>query len=380
MSWWWYDLIKPSNLYYRFGTLSAFSTGIDRRKGKWNWQYGGLTKDPQSPRVLSMASARTIMFWIYDPKILPYVEKLPESMPDIEGEIVIENISPGAWLMEKWEPFNSHVPTREGSKKDPVSSDGKLTVKIKAHGPDCAFKLELPPKERADESRLPSLKLEPWEGGAREALPRAKLSIPKRTAPVMVDGDPSDWAQAAYTTVEPKDGAKVEDRSFRFAVEHDDTHLYVICDVKDDELVRQNKGSNLWKDDCVELWIDTLRGASKFKNMPNHPHLYQINLAPAATEEGAVDITLYRNPNPSEPLRQSIRAVSKKSPGGYVMEIAIPLAELRGSENALKPEMGLNISICDSDKHGKKEAGWNHLVWQGEKEEDATQWSEATLE
>lgn len=379
MSWWWYDLIKPSNLYYRFGTLNAFAGGVDRRKGKWNWQYGGLTKDPNSPRVLSMASARTVMFWMYDPKILPYVEKLPESMPEIEGEIVIENLSAGKWSVEKWEPFNSHVPTRGTPATDQAAVDGKMTIKIKASGPDCAYKLELPDKERTDENRLPSLKLEPWEGGVREAAPRAKLSI-RKSAAVTVDGDGSDWASEGFTSVEPKDGSKPGDRSFRFAVVHDDTNLYVLCEVKDDELVRENKGDSLWKDDCVELWLDVHREATKFKNMPNHPGLYQINLAPASTPEGAVDVVIYRNPGATEALRKSIRAVSKKSADGYVMEVAIPLAVLRGADHALKREMGFNISIGDSDKHGKQKGSWSHLVWQGQKEEDATQWSEAILE
>ena len=49
------------------------------------------------------------------------------------------------------------------------------------------------------------------------------------------------------------------------------------------------------------------------------------------------------------------------------------------ADAALKKEMGFNISICDADKRENK-TEWHHLLWQGTKEDDATRWSEATLE
>lgn len=162
MSWRWHDWIKPSNLFYRFGALNAFRTGIDRRGEKWNWQYGRLTKDPYSPRVLSMASPRTVMFWIYDPKILPYRETMPERIPEIEGGITIEHLSPGKWSVEKWEPFNSHVLSRAVPRADETSEDGRMMIRIHASGPDCAFKLQLSSNDKTDENRLPALMLEPW--------------------------------------------------------------------------------------------------------------------------------------------------------------------------------------------------------------------------
>lgn len=380
MSWWWYDLIKPSNLYHRFGSLNAFATGIDRRNEKWNWQYGGLAKDSQSPRVLSLTSPRTVMFWIYNPKILPYTEKMPESMPDIEGEITIENLSPGKWTLEKWEPYNSYVPSREVPRTDETSEDGRMTIKIKALGPDCAYRMTLASNDKTKTAKCPTLKLESWEGESTgQTSQRTKVSVSKLASPVSVDGDLADWPEAAFCSVGPKDGSKPENRSFRFALSHDSDNLYVACEVKDDEVVRENKGENLWKDDCVELWIDAHHDAGKLHNMPRNPGLYQINLAPPAAEGGPVEIAIFRNPRPSDSLKAAIKAVSRRNPDGYSMEISIPLAELRG-QDALKPEMGFNISICDADKHGKQKGTWVHLVWQGTKEEDATQWSDAILE
>jgi len=380
MSWWWYDLIKPSNLYYRFGTLNAFAAGVDRRGKKWNWQYGGMTGDPKSPRILSMASTDMVMFWAYDPKILPYIEKMPESVPDLEGEIVIENLQPGKWSVEKWEPFNSHVPTRAVPRSDETSVDGRMTLKIKGRGPDCAYKIQLTGGGRGSDGKLPSLKLEPWEGsgGARNTAPPSR--IPKAGSPIAVDGELLDWSGAVFNMVEPKPDDKPRTCHFNFSIAHDGANLLVACMVMDDELVRENKDANLWKDDCVEIWIDSVRNAGKFNNMPQNPGLYQINLAPPASGDGPADIVIYRNPGSTEALRKGIRAVSKKSAQGYDMEVSIPLALLRGPENALKPEMGFNISICDSDKHGKSKSTWYHLLWQGTKEEDATQWSPATLE
>jgi cellulose/xylan binding protein with CBM9 domain/uncharacterized protein DUF5060/cellulase (glycosyl hydrolase family 5) len=379
MSWWWYDLIRPANLFYRFGTLNAFATGIDRRGQKWNWQYGGLTKDPKSPRIVSMASPTRVMFWIYDPAILPYTKKMPETMPGIENEIVIENLSPGKWSVAKWEPYNSRVPSRAVPHIDETSVDGSMTIKIKANGPDCAYRMQLSEKGAVESDKLPSLKIEPWDAPGSER-PVFALSIPKQKAPVTIDGDLADWAGTTFIPVEPMVGDTRKTCSFQFAITHDNVNLMVACKVRDDELIRMNKGDNVWKDDCVELWIDAHKTASKFYNMPNHPGLYQINFAPPASGSGEAEVVFFRNPGSSEKIRQGVKAVSKKTAEGYDMEISIPLAALRGADKALAPKMGFNISICDADKGSEKKPIWYHLLWQGSKEEDATEWSTGTLE
>ena len=53
MSWWWYDLIHPNNLYHHFAALSRFAEGLDRRTASWELQTGRLGAD----RVMALVSS-----------------------------------------------------------------------------------------------------------------------------------------------------------------------------------------------------------------------------------------------------------------------------------------------------------------------------------
>ena len=70
MSWWWYDLIHPNNLYHHFAALSRFAEGLDRRTASWALQTGRLGAD----RVMALVSRDQILFWMYDPRILPWTD------------------------------------------------------------------------------------------------------------------------------------------------------------------------------------------------------------------------------------------------------------------------------------------------------------------
>ena len=76
MSWWWYDLIHPRNLYYHFAALTRFAKGLDRRASSWSLQTGKLTP-AEGPRVnvMGLMSPDHCLLWLYDTTVLPWSDE-----------------------------------------------------------------------------------------------------------------------------------------------------------------------------------------------------------------------------------------------------------------------------------------------------------------
>lgn len=177
----------------------------------------------------------------------------------------------------------------------------------------------------------------------------------------------------------PRDGRDPTDNSFAFRAAHDGTNLYVAVRVTDDQVIRREKpGGTLWKDDNVEIWVDSRNDAGFFNNLPHNPGCFQINIAPSAGRAGRADVVCYRNPNWNDAPFPGIEAVSALITNGYAVEALIPLAALRGG-GAPTNAIGFNVSTCDADIRDG-EVKWNHLLWQGQNEWNAMEWSRATLE
>ena len=157
---------------------------------------------------------------------------------------------------------------------------------------------------------------------------------------------------------------------------HDSDSLLVAARVRDDSVVRKHTADDdLWKDDCIELWIDSrFDAAGYFNNMPHNPGCYQFNIAPALDGK-PLEHVIYRHPTMNDTILESLEAASQITKDGYTIEVRIPLAELRGPDPVNNTSMiGFNISTCDADG-----TNWSHLLWQGTDEWDARQWAEGTL-
>lgn len=344
MSWWWYDLIHPNNLYRHFAALSSFAEGLDRRTASWELQTGRLGND----RVMALASRDQILFWMYDPQILPWTDGPIPTPAEFQADLTITNTSEGLWSVEQWDTYKGVMV----SSNPFVADNDVLIIPIRFTAPDAAFKLCRTDSAVA-EKRIPQLLLEPWETAA---VVRTIMEIPR-----------------APTTFE--NGRTVADgNSFTFSVSHDSNNLLVTVRVTDNQLMRRNSGGNLWKDDCVELWIDSRNDASFFNNMPNNPGCFQFVIAPSLKEPGKTDTITYRNPDWNDKGFPSLETTSQITTNGYIIEAKIPLAALRGDAPVADPSrIGFNVSTCDSDESNGTTT-WKHLLWQGTEEWDARQW------
>jgi len=371
MSWWWYDLIDPNNLYDHFKALSQYAEGLDRRTATWSFQTGQFGSNAH---VLSLVSENIIHFWMYDTNVLPWSAENRSEYPKLTGTLTLTNIENGTWIREQWDTYTGEM--LHAGKLE--ATENTLALPINAKGPDVAFKL----KHKGQATHIPRLVLGPWNPGNRTHTPRYELTIHRTAAPVTIDGNLEEWSTAEQYTALPHDGRSPNDNSLSFSIAHDDTNLYVVARVTDDVILRQkDPGSDFWQDDCVEFWIDALNNTDFFNNMPHNPHCYQINIAPAANGKPTIN-TAYRNPDWNNKIFPHVEAVSALTSNGYIIEARFPLNVLRGGTTPENPgKIGFNISVCDGDPG--KDAGkpiWHHLLWQGEHEWDANEWAAGKLE
>ncbi len=376
MSWWWYDLIDPNNLYHHFAALARFAEGLDRRGIDWSHQIGRLTlADGRTSKVIALAAPEQVLLWLYDPEVLPWSDKGAAKSPGLSGSIELENVS-GAWHVQQWDTYVG----RAVSSNLQTETDGRLSVAFSTSRPDTAMKLSR--VRGGHPGDVPEVVLQPWDPITERTVKRVEVSIPRTRRPIIVDGAFDEWPPLPMTEFVPRDGRTPEDNSVAFAVVHDGSHLYVRAQVRDDHIARrQTDLKTLWEDDCIELWIDSRNDAADdFNNMPHNPGCYQFNLAPPAEEDGEVDHVVYRHPFMGNQRLDTIEAKSVRTENGYTMEVKIPLTELRGDRPVEDPRLiGFNISTCDADpKNG--DVSWKHLLWQGKDEWDARQWAIGRLE
>ncbi|MEQ4721831.1 sugar-binding protein [Nonomuraea sp. B19D2] len=155
---------------------------------------------------------------------------------------------------------------------------------------------------------------------------------------------------------------------------HDDT-LYLLVQVKDDVLGTRLAAADCkrhWRTDAVEVTFDP-RGTSE-----NTSTTFKAAVLPV-TAEGppCFERDADNRQGPGEQTAPGMRVASKVAPGGYTVEMSIPMAVLPGSIDPA--HLGLNILVYDSDtqdKTGQTRIGWS--TWGGV-QGDPYRWGVASL-
>jgi len=192
---------------------------------------------------------------------------------------------------------------------------------------------------------------------------------------IVIDGDLKEWQLGLFTDKQKivltrkngfiNAGTIDDDKDFSaivYAV-YDSKNLYIGVEVTDDATDKAQVGGNNWQNDCIESWIDGAGDAGTMTDRGgNDPDNYQLN----------VDVNglpwVYRNDDAAKILAQ-IESKSLRKGTNYTLEVQIPMQAI--PELKLKPEavMGFSVSFVDSDN-----AVWNHILWQGEVENEPGQW------
>ncbi len=182
--------------------------------------------------------------------------------------------------------------------------------------------------------------------------PGAKLSVPKLTQPIQIDGELSEWSQQGTFELSPQDRRNVEfgffrgsqDASARIAVGWDGAALYVAGQVMDDELVTRRQGEAIYQDDCLELFADLDGDGFRFDGNARD---LQIGLAPN-TLQGSWQLWAWGALKREPP---EIDAAVKLQNDGFVFELRIPRPLLQDLEPG--QPMRFSVAYHDRDRDGK---------------------------
>jgi hypothetical protein len=195
--------------------------------------------------------------------------------------------------------------------------------------------------------------------------PQPHYAVARAPGPVSTDGDAAEWAGATAIKLDPvvflESGAIEGDKdcSVEFKFMWDDQNFYVLLAVTDDEVAAAQSRQMIWKDDCIELFIDPEANGLIWEGKKD----YQIGFSPAKTGDVPRTWAWFQKQDPS--ADQSIVAKQKLADGGYVIEAAI-----RWKYLGLEPKEGLVFgaapALHDRDDTVKSEG---KLIWHFE---DAT--------
>jgi hypothetical protein len=210
---------------------------------------------------------------------------------------------------------------------------------------------------------------------SRAPPPPGTVHVPRATAPITIDGVASEPAWAAAVTspeLATADGSVEPVGKATARLTWDDQFLYAFVGVTDSDVWSEYKNHDdpIWKQDCVELFIDAdgnRRGYIELQVNPNN-----------ATFDSWFATTRAQPGDPSwesgMQTQVTLRGTTARGDGdqGWDVEIAIPWQAMRGRDEAmavkLPPQVGdrwrLNLVRVDV-KSGAKHptaSSWNRIT------------------
>ncbi|MBX9851495.1 MAG: T9SS type A sorting domain-containing protein [Cytophagaceae bacterium] len=187
-----------------------------------------------------------------------------------------------------------------------------------------------------------------YSGGSTSTSSASNISVGggiqlTSTAPT-IDGT-SEAMWSSYTTYNLDQGFNSPpDLDGTYKVMYDNTNLYMLIDVTDDDL--RNESVNDWEDDGIEVYIDI--GNKKMGSYQANDFQFGFkynDAAPAEYKQGATG---------GVTMAQGAKA------GGYIMEVRIPWATLGAGAPVAGTFIGFDVKLNDDDGGGTRdhELGW----------------------
>ncbi|HEX2687719.1 MAG TPA: carbohydrate-binding family 9-like protein [Kofleriaceae bacterium] len=210
---------------------------------------------------------------------------------------------------------------------------------------------------------------------SRAPAPAGTVYIPRAVGPISVDGIASEpaWASAATSPelVTAEGGADPVGKAIT-KLTWDDQFLYALVSITDSDVVSEYKQHDdpLWKQDCVELFIDAdgnRRGYVELQVNPNNA-TFDSWFATTRAEPG--------DPTWDSGMQTAVQLHGTTAPGdtdqGWDAEIAIPWQAVRGRDQAMQvrlpPEVGdrwrlnvVRVDVRTGDKN-QQASSWNRIT------------------
>lgn len=386
MPWWWDKYIHPKKMYYHWKALSEYARGEDRRGKNYQTSIARIISDVEGLNTpiyaIGLLNSEEAFIWVFDLKWTSYDPKRTEASFINNAVVRLDWMDEGTYKVEFWDTYKGQmIETREIA-----SDDNGLDFTLPPFKKDIACKIKLTEKKSASKKEACLVSTVPTPIGHAEK----EISVKRAKGPITIDGDLGDWSLGKFEKDEVAYVARgygfvlagnikeASDCSGRFYLLYDDANLYFAAVVRDNVVIGKQKSVDIWRDDNVELWIDTKGDADFFNNMPFNPNCYQIDFAPL-TKDLKPAVYVYRNIN-TKPVTEATRVASVISEdpknSGYTVEASIPISALNGLEMRSGGLLGVNFSVSDKDTDTGE---WKHIIWSGQKEDDATQWGKLRI-
>ena len=193
---------------------------------------------------------------------------------------------------------------------------------------------------RSTEEEVPVI-----EGNSALVVSRI-FELRRRSKPVVVDGDLSDWDELPFDIQTPSEIDEAadswtgpEDCSWRFAVEYDDDKLYVAVDVTDERKVYLR--SNPWTQDGIEVRVDGRPDPMRSRNRDRGEERVIVGISP---DEALEHMLLYE-----ELDSLGVEAIGIPSAKGHVYEMSIPISYVEQRQGTDWKRVRINIVVDDLD-------------------------------
>jgi hypothetical protein len=191
-------------------------------------------------------------------------------------------------------------------------------------------------------------------GTLRLSAPRRpEIRIPRLRSKVRIDGNPADWSRSAQISLDQRRHHEIgdvggrEDAAASYSFAWSPKYLYFGVRVADNSLVMKRGKDKIWRDDCVELFLNPGGEGLQWKD----PHDFQIGISPRDGETGfeGRSWAWFQGHDPAIPgdLKYKVR----RFPGGYSIEgrIAWKFFKLAPSSGL---SFGLTPALHDADEDG----------------------------
>ena len=180
------------------------------------------------------------------------------------------------------------------------------------------------------------------------------ISSSERRSDIVIDGKTDDWAGQEPFVLDRKEQVIYGTGAWKgkddFCAElfsrWDAENLYFLVKIKDDKLVQEKAGGNMWEGDHIELWLDVdLMG--DYNEAVNSGDDFQFGLSPG--NFGTVPAEVFMWTPPVSDANKGLASIaSAKSADGYDIEVKIPKKLLYS--NLSKEERGDDGSAAKMPK------------------------------
>ena len=184
-----------------------------------------------------------------------------------------------------------------------------------------------------------------------------KLAIARSKKKIDVDGTLQQWDMnklEKYDIEKDLESGKISgpaELSGAFGFQWDDENLYFAIDVTTSEIVAKEKQKEIYKGDCVEIYLDFMTQGKNF--IWGDKKNFQIGLAPDSADGGPTTYAWFQDVDPKENVKLAV----KKTEKGYRMEAAIKWSFLNQKP---QPGMvfGLSVALHDLGGSNNKKFNW----------------------